>query len=231
MTSPAFERLSRDPGFQELFRSGKRRNVPKAQVILQEGDSPASLYFVMSGTVSVQLLDWHGEETLLALMHAGDFFGEMGLFPDTPLRSATVRAATECNLLEVAYPVFMSLTQRHPSLWLELAGQLATRVRTLNRRLAEMPRLPASDRVWRVVAELAEHAQPGKDPRGVPLRIRREDLGQLAGCSREVAGLALQQFARENRVVLDGQTIIVCPRPLASGSRLGPQPGGAADSA
>lgn len=229
MVGRDFERLSRDPGFQDMFRSGKRRNVPKGQIILTEGDSPTTLYFIMSGTVSVQLQDWHGEEALLAMMHPGDFFGEMGLFPDTPSRCATVRAATECNLLEIAYPVFLELTRKHASLWLELAGQLAQRVRTLNRRLAEMPRLQASDRVWLVVAELADHAGPVKDPDGIPLRIRREDLGQLAGCSREAAGLALQEFAREGRVMLRGQTIVV--RPSSARSGLGPQPGGAADAA
>lgn len=206
-----FDRLSRDPGFQEMFRSGRRRNLPKGQVILTEGDSPTTLYFIMSGTVSVQIQGWHGADSLLALMHPGDFFGEMGLFPGTSLRCATVRAASPCNLLEVGYPVFLELTRKHASLWLELAGQLAQRVRTLNRRLAEMPRLQASERVWQVVAELSEHAGAATDPDGIPLRIRREDLGQLAGCSREAAGLALQEFAREGRVRLRGQTIVVRP--------------------
>lgn len=224
-----FERLRGDPGFQEMFRCGKHRGAPKGQVILTEGDTPTTLYFIMSGTVQVQLLDWHGEEALLALMHPGDFFGEMGLFPGSLARSATVRAATDCTLLEVAYSTFMELTRKHAGLWLELAGQLAHRVRTLNRRLAEMPRLQASDRVWAIVAELAEHPSPLKDPEGVPLRIRREDLGQLAGCSREAAGLALQQFAREGRVVLRGQTVVV--RPASAAGRLGPQPGGATDPA
>lgn len=204
-----FERLSRDPGFQEMFRGGKRRSLAKGRVILTEGDSPTTLYFILSGTVSVQAQGWHGAEVLLALMHPGDFFGEMGLFPGTPSRCATVRAATDCNLLEVGYPVFLDLTRRHSSLWLELAGQLAQRVRTLNRRLAEMPRLQARDRVWQVVAELSEHTGAEKDPDGIPLRVRRQDLGQLAGCSREAAGLALQEFEREGRVRLRGQTIVV----------------------
>jgi len=214
MSATDFERLSGDAAFQEMFRSGHRRNVPKGHVILNEGDAPRSLYFVMSGTVAVQLMNWHGNEALLALMHPGDFFGEMGLFPGQSARSASVVASAECNLLEVPYTTFIELTRKYPNLWLELAGQLAARLRSVNRRMAEMPKLQAKDRIWTVVAELAEKVVGTKDPEGIPLRVRREDLGKLAACSREAAGLALQELETEGRLKLRGQTIVVLKRAI-----------------
>lgn len=123
----AFERLGANPAFQEMFRCGHRRHVPKGQVVLTEGDEPRSLYFV-------------------------------------------------------------DLTRRHQNLWLALAGPLAARLRSLNQRMAELPRLQARDRVWLVVAELAEHAAEDGNADGIRLRIRREDLGRLAACSRDAAG-------------------------------------------
>lgn len=211
MPSSEFERLSRDAAFQEMFRGGHRRHVGKGQIVLREGDRPRSLYFLMSGSVSVQLLNWHGHEALLALMHPGDFFGEMGLFPGIDGRSATVQATTDSNLLEVPYSTFIELSRKHPSLWLELAGQIAARLRSVNRRMAEMPKLQARDRVWLIVAELADKVGAGTDPEGIPLRVRREDLGKLAACSREAAGLALQELAEDGRIKLRGQTIVVLP--------------------
>jgi CRP/FNR family transcriptional regulator, cyclic AMP receptor protein len=211
MSATDFDRLGRDPAFQEMFRGGHRRTARKGQTILAEGDPPRSLYFILSGSVAVRLRNWHGHEALLALMHAGDFFGEMGLFPGSDGRSATVEAATDCNLIEIPYPVFIELTRRHASLWLELAGQIAARLRSVNRRMAEMPRLHAKDRVWVVVAELAERAAGPRDAGGVQLRVRREDLGKLAACSREAAGLALQELAAEGRLRLSGQSIFVLP--------------------
>ena len=113
MPTADFDRLSRDPAFQEMFLSGHRRRVAKGQVILNEGDPPRSLYFIMSGAVAVQLLNWHGHEALLAFLHPGEFFGEMGLFPGIAGRSATITATTDSNLLEVPYPVFIELTRKH----------------------------------------------------------------------------------------------------------------------
>lgn len=222
MSATDFERLSRDPAFQDMFRSGHRRRVARGQVILNEGDQPQSLYFIMSGAVAVQLMNWHGDEALLALMHSGEFFGEMGLFPGMKSRSATVRATAESNLLEIPYAVFIELTRKHPNLWLELAGQLAQRLRSVNRRLAEMPHMQARDRVWLVVAELAEKIAQNGSGAGVELRVRREDLGKLAACSREAAGNALKDLATEGRVILRGQTIVVMPKALgAAGGQTG----------
>lgn len=209
MTNASLERLSREPAFQAMFRLGRRRRVPRRRIVLAEGETPRTLYFVLSGSVAVRLSNWHGQEVLLAYMHAGDFFGEMGLFPDVPARSARVETASDCLLLEIGYDGFIELTREHPRLWLELAGQLAARLRATNRRLAELPTVPVADRIWSVLLELAGHAEapPGRD--GVLLRIKRADLGKLAGCSREVAGTVLQRLEAEGRITLEGHRIRV----------------------
>lgn len=213
MTTANFDRLCRDPGFEALFLAGLRRQLPKNHLVIEEGDTPQSLYLLMSGSVSVRLSDWHGREALLAYMHAGDFFGEMGLFSGVSRRSARVETASDCLLLEIPYPTFLELTRRHVSLWLELAGQLATRLRAANRRLAEMPLLDAPDRVWSVLTELAERSET-RTAEGSTLRITRANLGKLAGCSREVAGGVLKALANEGRVELRGQKILM-PRAVS----------------
>lgn len=201
-------RLEDDPSFQEMFRRGRHRKVPRDHVVLAEGEAPKTLYFILSGSVAVRLPNWHGHEVLLAYMHPGDFFGEMGLFPGVTGRSASIQTLTECLLLEIAYEAFVELTKSHPRLWLELAGQLAARLRATNRRLAELPTVPATDRVWSVIREMADRSgvPSGKD---VVLKVTRADLGKLAGCSREVAGNVLQDLEAQGRLVLEGHRIRV----------------------
>jgi CRP/FNR family cyclic AMP-dependent transcriptional regulator len=209
MTTPTFDKVSRDPAFQELFVRAHRRALPKNRIVLAEGAKPACLYFILSGTVSVRLANRQDRDVLLAYMHAGDFFGEMCLFPDVKARSAEVRTVTDCAVLEIGYDVFVGLAKRHPRLWLELAGQLAARLRSTNRRLAEMPVQPATERVWSVLAELARRSEAPRNGLGIPLRITRSDLGKLAGCSREIAGSVLHDLRDQGRVTLDGHRIMV----------------------
>lgn len=209
MSTPTFDKVSRDPAFQELFARAHRRVLPKNRIVLAEGAKPACLYFILSGTVSVRLANRQDRDVLLAYMHAGDFFGEMCLFPDVKARCAEVRTVTECAVLEVGYDVFIALATRHPGLWLELAGQLAARLRSTNRRLADMPVQPAAERIWSVIAELARRSEGPRNGDGISLRITRSDLGKLAGCSREIAGSVLHDLREQGRVALDGHRIVV----------------------
>src|SRR3569623_848254 len=205
MTTQAFVRLSSDPGFKELFRVAKHRNYPKNHVILSEASTPGSLYVLVSGIAAVRHSgNPEDRELLLAYLYSGDFFGEMCLFPGLEVRSAMIKTCSPCVALEIGYLAFLDLTQKYPSLWLELAGQLAARLRTTNHRLASMPALHAADRVWQALTEIALHSDSAPMPEGRPVRITRQDLGKLAGCSRELDGKVIKDFASEGRISLRG---------------------------
>jgi CRP/FNR family cyclic AMP-dependent transcriptional regulator len=216
MSTSSFERLSRDPGFQELFKAARHRELPKNKVVVEESAPPGHLYFVVSGLVSVRYSGVRGRELLLAYLYPGDFFGEMCLFPGQKARSAMIKTCSPSVVLEINYQTFMDLTARYPSLWLELAGQLATRLRATNHRLAEMPVLHAADRVWLALQEIAANNGARALPEGQPINITRQDLGKLAGCSRELAGMVIKDFAKAGRVILRGKTIIIPPASAAT---------------
>ena len=74
-----------------------RKRYPNRSTIIYEGDSSDTLYYIVSGSVSVVLEDDDGKEVVVAYLNAGDFFGEMGLFETTGERSAWVRARSACE--------------------------------------------------------------------------------------------------------------------------------------
>lgn len=204
-----FDRISRDPGFRELFRVAHQRRWQPDEPILSESTPTGNLFLLMVGVVSVRSTAASAKELLLAYLYPGDFFGEMCLFQDVTARSATIRARDESTTLEIAPQAFVELSRKHPSLWLELAGQIAARLRSTNRRLAQLPVLNAPDRIWLLIQEMVSHVAPQGIPPARTLRITREDLGRFAGCTREVAGLVLQDLAATGRIVLAGQSIVV----------------------
>lgn len=221
MTASIEEKFASDPAMRALFASGLRRQFPRHHVLLPEGARPESLYLLMAGTLAVSSQRPDGEDLLLAYFHPGDFFGEMGLFPDVSARSARIHTRTDCTVLEIGYDRFLGLSRAHASLWIELASQLASRLRAVNRRLAEMPTLHAADRVWLVLQELALRADAPRVAEGKLLRITRLDLGKLAGCTRELAGMVLRDLATDGRVLLRGQNVVVCNDALAAGRAAG----------
>ncbi|HSQ55981.1 MAG TPA: cyclic nucleotide-binding domain-containing protein, partial [Gemmata sp.] len=99
-----------------LTEGGEFRRVDPGAIVVSEGDPASDLYIVRLGTVRV----FHtlaGREHTLALMSAGDYFGEMALLGEAPKpRSASVAALDPVELLRVPGAVFRRLCATFPSL-------------------------------------------------------------------------------------------------------------------
>jgi CRP/FNR family cyclic AMP-dependent transcriptional regulator len=46
-------------------------------------------------------------------------------------------------------------------------------------------------------------------PDGMQIRITRQELGRIVGCSREMAGRVLKALEAEGRIKAHGKTIVV----------------------
>ena len=73
----------------------------------------------------------------LAVLNAGDFFGEMAIF-DRENRSATVRALGEARLLTIDKKTFLRRIADDASLAFRIVQNMSTRIRELNAEVARM---------------------------------------------------------------------------------------------
>lgn len=71
-------------------------SLKAGKTIFKEGDFGKSMYIVLEGTVEIYVI-LNKQETHLASMNQGDFFGEMALFRDKP-RSACARVIADVRL-------------------------------------------------------------------------------------------------------------------------------------
>jgi len=94
------------PNIDTFLDQCHRRKYPARSTIIYAGDAGDTLYFIIAGSVSVVIEDDEGREMVVAYLNAGDFFGEMGLFEDKPVRSAWIKAKTLCEVAEISYPKF-----------------------------------------------------------------------------------------------------------------------------
>lgn len=92
--------------------------APRGAVLVREGEEGSSLFVVISGAVEV-LREQDGAELVLARLGAGSLFGEMALVTREP-RTATVRAMTRAELLEIRQSAVEALTREHPAITEEL---------------------------------------------------------------------------------------------------------------
>lgn len=186
-----------------------RRRYAAKSLIIYAGDKPDVLYYIIEGSVTVLIEDDTGREIVLSYLNAGDFFGEMGLFGDQPYRSAFVRARGQCEMAEISYTRFRQLSETEPKILFELASQMALRLRKTNRKVGDLAFMDVSGRVARTLIELCKEPDAITHPDGMQIRITRQELGRIVGCSREMVGRVIKALEEQGLITAKGKTIVV----------------------
>jgi CRP-like cAMP-binding protein len=112
------------------------RTYPNGEVIVRQGEAGKEMYVVLSGKLEV-VADVHGREVAIAVLVAGDVFGEMALF-EREVRSATVRALGEARVLTIEKSSFLRRVHEDPSLAFRILEQMSRRIRGLLVEVAEL---------------------------------------------------------------------------------------------
>jgi CRP-like cAMP-binding protein len=122
-----------------LAQEGTVRNFDPAEIIVREGSEGHAFFILVEGDVEViKYLDSPHAVTL-ARLHAGTFFGEMGVVDPVP-RAATVRAISKVTAIEITaatlHHLFRKMPEQYAIMILNLARDLARRLRSLDEAFA-----------------------------------------------------------------------------------------------
>jgi CRP/FNR family transcriptional regulator, cyclic AMP receptor protein len=100
----------RDDTLAFLLQQARSVQVATGQLFFRQHD-PADTMFVLEAGRVVVFKSWHGQDVALHDLGAGDCFGEMALMDLLP-RSASVRADTDCQAIEISAADLHQLFQR-----------------------------------------------------------------------------------------------------------------------
>jgi CRP/FNR family cyclic AMP-dependent transcriptional regulator len=112
-------------------------------------------------------------------------------------------------LAEVTYTAFRKFVHEHPDIMFEVAGQLAARLRDTSGRLRDLTFVDVAGRLARTLIDLTKQPDAKPHARGIVVRISRQELARLVGCSREMAGRVLKKLEEDGVVNSQGRSIIV----------------------
>jgi len=198
-----------EDALEKFLSYSHKRRYPTKSLIIYAGDAPDALYYISEGSVAVLMNDDDGHEIVLAYLNQGDFFGEMGLFDQGSGRSAWVKARTECTLAEISYSKFRQLAQTEPDLMYAVASQMAARLRKTSRKVGDLAFMDVTGRIARTLLDLAKEPDAITHPDGMQIRITRQELGRIVGCSREMAGRVIKELEERALISAAGKAIVV----------------------
>ena len=199
--------FARSDAIQKFLEHCHRRTHPAKTVIINAGDHSDELFYLVKGSVSVLIEDGH--EIVLAYLNEGDFFGEIGMFDEKHERSAWVRARTQCEVASISYDRLRAISAQLPEVLYAMLSQLALRLRNTSRKVSDLAFMDVSGRVARALLDLCKQPDALTHPDGMQIRITRQELGRIAGCSREMVGRVLKNLEEEHLISVAGKTIVV----------------------
>jgi CRP/FNR family transcriptional regulator, cyclic AMP receptor protein len=165
------------------------RDVTRGDVLFAHGDEPTELYVVVAGRIAIVNRSADGRESMVALMEAGDLFGELPLF-DGLARSAEARAIEPGEVVVIPYAPLQELYRDRPELLWQVVTMLSQRLRTTGEALADSVFLDVTGRTAKRLLELSS----GDDEFTLP--VTQEELAGMVGASRERVNKAIASFVR-----------------------------------
>ena len=200
------------PNVENFLRHCQRRDFKAKSTVLRQGEAGNSLLLILEGSVSVMVEDESepGHMLVVAYLNPGDFVGEMGLFDaEAPVRSAMVVARTQCEVAEISYEKFHQIRNQFPDILYAVSRQLGARLRQTTRKLSDLAFVDVSGRIAHTLLDLCKQPDAMTHPDGMQIKITRQELGKIVGCSREMAGRVLKNLEQDGLVSVSGKTMVV----------------------
>lgn len=187
-----------------------QRRYSNKTTLIHAGDDSDALYYIVEGSVTVLIEDDEGKEIIVAYLNKGDFFGEMGVFEDSKTtRSAWVKSRSNCEIAEISYARFRELRDQYPDILLALGKQMAKRLLLTTRKVSDLAFLDVTGRVAGALLELCKQPDAMSHPDGMQIKITRQEIGRIVGCSREMVGRVLKTLEEQGLVQVKGKTMVV----------------------
>lgn len=192
----------------------QRQHFPAKSTVTRPGDPGQSLYYIIEGSVSVSTEGDDGRELILSYLNPGDFIGEMGLFMKPSPRESLVRTRTKCEVAEVSYErlrdaLETELKEHAVDILTAIGSKLAQRLLHTRRKVYHLAFLDTQGRIAKTLIDLCSEPDAISHPEGSQIKVTRQELSRIVGCSREMAGRVMKSLEEEGMIRASGKTVVV----------------------
>ena len=166
----------------------------RGQTIYEQGEPADSVFFVQDGKVKVTVLSEQGKEAVVALLVAGDFFGE-GCLAGQPLRTASVAAMEDSAIARIDMASIINMLNQDPAFSEIFTAHLLARSIRVEEDLIDQLFNSSEKRLARVLLLLANFGKEGKPIPVIP-KMSHEMLAEMVGTTRSRISFFMNKFRR-----------------------------------
>jgi len=210
---PLFEQLSEEE-IAEIASLLVVKEYDKGSNLFWEKEEGNELYIIQSGAVKIYRQE-EGREIILTVFHAHDYFGEMALFGDQSVRSASASTLDKTKVFILRRVHFLELLQKKPDIFIKILNTTLERLRKANELIADLAFNSANSRVARLLFRLSEE-QTGQYV--IPLKLTHHQIADMTATTRETVTKILSdmqnkgiiQIVRKQITITDPEELKAC---------------------
>lgn len=189
---------------------------PKKSLVFDQGDPTRVVYLVKRGKVRLTRATADGKEVTVAILGAGDIFGEETLFDDQP-RTTHAVCIEECLLCTAKADDLFALLAGNPTLAMNVAKVLNDKLVDASATMEDLAYAKISDRLMHLFSRLAaEHGVASASGVVIDVRLTHADIASLIGSTRETVSLEMSNLMKAGRLTSDGKSLTIPTAELGS---------------
>jgi CRP-like cAMP-binding protein len=188
-----------------LARSGAGRTLEdntKNHTIFLQGEPADAIFYIQKGKIKLTVVSKQGKEAVVALLGAGDFFGE-GCLAGQPLRMASATTMSECSIMRLEKMAVIRLLQDQPAFSDLLLHHLLSRNIRIEEDLVDQLFNSSEKRLARVLLLLANFGKEGKPELVIP-KVSQETLAEIVGTTRSRVSFFMNRFRKLGFIQYNG---------------------------
>lgn len=164
------------------------------QLIFAQGDEADAVYYLQKGQVKLSVVSKQGKEAVIALLRAGEFFGE-GCLAGQPLRMATATATMACSIVRIEKQTIMRVLHDEPTFSALFITHLLSRNIRIEEDLVDHLFNSSEKRLARILLLLANFGKEGRPEKVIP-KISQEVLAEMIGTTRSRVSYFMNKFRK-----------------------------------
>ena len=199
------EKQGFDPkGF--LAKADKGRTLAdhqKNQKVFSQGDSADAIFYIQKGKIKLTVVSQQGKEAVVAILGAGEFFGE-GCLAGQSQRMASATTMSDCSIMRLEKAGVIRLLHDQPTFSEVFLHHLLSRNIRIEEDLVDQLFNSSEKRLARVLLLLANFGKEGKPEPVIP-KISQETLAEIVGTTRSRVSFFMNRFRKLGFVHYSGQ--------------------------
>lgn len=179
------------------------REYRNREKVFSQADPATSVFYIRKGKIKLSVVSQQGKEAVIAVLGAGDFFGE-GCLAGQPLRMASATAIAESSILRVEKQLMVRMLHDEPAFSQMFVSYLLTRTIRVEEDLIDHLFNSSEKRLARILLLLANFGKEGK-PEPVIAKISQETLAEMVGTTRSRVSYFMNKFRKLGFIEYNGR--------------------------